>query len=411
MFVVYLIFTAAFALIAWRDLQLGLLLMITLLPSYLLRTEIFGLPTTLLEMLLVAFVTIWCIRRRPHVFSFFALPRSLALPIFLLVLASFISLFIAPDLASALGIWKAYFLEPMLLFFIIRFEHIDASRIFKALGITALFLSLVAILQWLTGQGIPIPWDIEGRVTSVFEYPNALGLFLGPIVIIGALSWRQDKKFWITTILLSAIAIVLAQSEAAVVAVLATLVIAGLSNKQTRNKTLLAVLTAILLITLSPWRGFVMEKLTLQDYSGQVRLTQWSETVEMLKDHWLFGAGLSGYPTVFEPYHQATHIEIFQYPHNIILNIWVELGLLGVIAFILLAYQAILEFWRRLKPAATTSSTLATFASLFALLEITIHGLVDVPYFKNDLAILTWILLAIIFSDKEKNKRSTPYET
>lgn len=127
----------------------------------------------------------------------------------------------------------------------------------------------------------------------------------------------------------------------------------------------------------------LFQKLTLQDYSGSVRLSQWSETIDMLQDHWLLGAGLSGYQTVFKPYHQATHLEIFQYPHNILLNIWVELGLLGLIAVGLLSWHVL-----RAEPSI----------AIFALLQMIIHGLVDVPYFKNDLAFLTWIFLAIILT-------------
>ncbi|MBI5794212.1 O-antigen ligase family protein [Candidatus Uhrbacteria bacterium] len=399
---IYLIVTAAFALIAWRDLRFSLLLLIALLPSYLLRTEIFGVPTTLLEMMLIVFVIVWFVKNGVSPI-FKGGSRGVTVAMTLLLLASLISLIIAPDHLSALGVWKAYFLEPILLFFIIRSEKLDATRIFKALGLTALVLSIVAIAQWVTTKGIPIPWDFERRVTSVFDYPNALGLFLGPIVILGFMSWRTTSRwFWILTIVLSTTAIVLAQSEAAIVAVLATLLIIGLTNPKTKNGTAVAFFVCAALIALSPWRGFMIEKLTLQDYSGQVRLTQWSETFEMLKDHWFLGAGLSGYPTVFERYHKAIHIEIFQYPHNILLNIWVELGVLGVIAFGLLAFQVLrtvpptsspFSALGRARPTGEASPPLIAF---FALLETTIHGLVDVPYFKNDLAILTWILLAIV---------------
>jgi putative inorganic carbon (HCO3(-)) transporter len=277
----------------------------------------------------------------------------------------------------------------------------------------------------------------------VFDYPNALGLFLGPIVVIACVELYQrvtggtertmavrmaeappttpstavvrdvtgPAGFWFIVAILSFVAIILAQSEAAIVAVVATVFLASLANRQTRFGTAVAFLVAVILITLSPWRGFVVEKLTLQDYSGQVRLTQWSETLDLLQDHWLLGAGLSGYPTVFAPYHKATHIEIFQYPHNLILNIWVELGLLGMIAFVLLAYQVVVSLRAPAPclPAGRKQSSgglLPRFAPrndtqmgvFLALLQMTIHGLVDVPFFKNDLAILTFVLLAIVFS-------------
>jgi len=398
MTLVLLTLTAAFGLTTWLNPRGGLLLLVALLPSYLLRTELFGVPTTLLELLLLTFVVLWTIKHRPAVSDL--LPtRNILAPLVLLIAAATISLFVAPDLMGAAGIWKAYFIEPILLFFIVRYElihaGITAEDLFKSLGLTALILSLVAIFQWITGAGLPIPWDIERRVTSVFDYPNALGLFLGPIVIIGGIHTRRVSKdistwFWPAVTILSLIATALAQSEAAIVAIMATLLLAGLVNKNTRRLTVAGTLALGALVLLSPWRADVVGKLTLQDYSGQVRLSQWSETMNLLQDRWLLGTGLSGYPTALEPYHQATHYEIFQYPHNIILNIWVELGLLGFIAVALLGWQ-LLARGRSIKLAS-----LAEYAALFALIEIAIHGLVDVPYLKNDLAILTWLLIAIL---------------
>jgi len=395
---VLIILTAAFGLTTWLNPRGGLLLLVALLPSYLLRTELFGVPTTLLELLLLTFVVVWLIKHRPALSSL--LPtRTILIPLGLLLLSSTVSLFVAPDLMGAAGIWKAYFIEPIILFFIVRHElirsSITAEDLFKALGLTAFILSLVAIVQWITGAGLPIPWDIERRVTSVFDYPNALGLFLGPVVIIGAMHTRRLTKdvstwFWPTVTILSLIATTLAQSEAAIVAIVATLLLGGFVNKKTRRFTIAGTLIMGALVLLPPWRADVVGKLTLQDYSGQVRLSQWSETVDLLQDHWMLGTGLSGYPTALEPYHQATHYEIFQYPHNIVLNIWVELGLLGLIAVALLAWQLLVR-GRSIKP-----ESLVGYAALFALIEIAIHGLVDVPYLKNDLAILTWLLIATL---------------
>ena len=131
-------------------------------------------------------------------------------------------------------------------------------------------------------------------------------------------------------------------------------------------------------------------KLTFNDYSGQVRRSQWRETVAMLKDNVVFGAGLNGYPTAMEPYHEAEQYEIFQYPHTIVLNVWTELGLLGLIAFALLAWRATAT----LRGAGTPP--MATTLAFLALVQMSIHGLADVPYFKNDLAMMAWLILAVI---------------
>ena len=120
----------------------------------------------------------------------------------------------------------------------------------------------------------------------------------------------------------------------------------------------------------------------------------------MLLDHPAFGAGLNAYPQTLAPYHDNTLYEIFQYPHNLFLNIWTELGLLGLIAFFWLAWLIIrTAVHGRLK---SRPYVLALFA---ALLAMTIHGLVDVPYFKNDLSVLTWILIVGLILQTQKPPR------
>jgi O-antigen ligase len=86
-------------------------------------------------------------------------------------------------------------------------------------------------------------------------------------------------------------------------------------------------------------------------------------------------------------------LEIFQYPHNLFLNIWVELGLLGVLSFLWLAF----EVWRLMAKTAGKAMPPYRLCIFAALLQMTIHGLADVPYFKNDLALFTWSLLALLF--------------
>jgi O-antigen ligase len=135
-----------------------------------------------------------------------------------------------------------------------------------------------------------------------------------------------------------------------------------------------------------------------------VRLTQWEETWNLLKDHPFVGAGLAGYPEALAPYHTHSHIEIFQYPHNLFLNAWTELGLLGLV---LLVFLGILLL--RSTPHVRTSwikmMVLAVFAEMF------IHGLVDVPYFKNDLSIFSWILVTLLLYDSQPSPTKTSSHT
>ncbi|MFH0951082.1 MAG: hypothetical protein V1765_01245, partial [bacterium] len=83
------------------------------------------------------------------------------------------------------------------------------------------------------------------------------------------------------------------------------------------------------------------------------------------------------------------------YPHNILLNFWTELGLLGMLLFVWLIVKYLVLTLRQLI-AKQNDSRYLTLGLLGAMITIIIHGLVDVPYFKNDLAIIFWLLLVLL---------------
>jgi len=399
----YLIVSAilvAFAILAYKNLKLALAILAGILPLYLIRFELGSLPTTLLELLIIIIVVIWLTKYKSWKTKL-AQYRKWFWPTVLLLLAATIGIFVAPDTLDALGIWKAYFVEPMLLFLVLLTtleKKEDLQMLFQALAITAIVLSLIAIVQYVTGFGIPAPWDIEGRVTSIFDYPNALGLFLAPIVGLSVVMLQEQRRaLWLVTILLGIVAIVLAKTEAALVAVPAGLLLTLLlSSAPKKTKILVLSIAVILGAVLFAVSGTVRSKILLEDYSGQVRRSQWSETIELLQDKPIFGAGLNGYPTALEPYHDPTFYEIFQYPHNIILNIWSELGVLGFIAVVWLAWLVLKTMKDCFASKTGSQHSKLLLAAFAALMIMAIHGLVDVPFFKNDLAVMTMMMLAVV---------------
>jgi len=215
-------------------------------------------------------------------------------------------------------------------------------------------------------------------------------------------AFNAKRRNWleITAIIAGIIAIYLSKTEAAYVAIpAALLVIFMMSSARKTLKLRVAGEAVLILIVLLAFVPAASKKLLLRDESGLVRQSQWSETTQMLLDNPAFGAGLNAYPEALEPYHDSTLYEIFQYPHTLIFNIWTELGLLGIFAFAWLAWFVMEAAWKNRK----NPEVVAIFA---ALLAMTIHGLVDVPYFKNDLSVLTWILIAGIVLQTQKNSEN-----
>ncbi len=412
---------AAFALLAWKNLRAAFLLFVGLLPVYLIRFTIGGLPTTALEILFVTLFIAWMIRREKRLIDI----RGWRLLLLLWIVVATVSLFVSPDFRAAAGVWKAYFIEPIIFFLLandlLRTDE-DREAALKALAATAIVIGASAIVQRFTGWGVPPPFngapippatDAEFRSTSFYGFPNAVGLFLAPLVPLFVMmasthppsrkEFRAVHFYWLASALLAATGVLLARSAGAVIGVLAGLFFMGLMHAHSRRPTaVIAVLGFILLLALPATRTYVTEKLTINDSSGRVRRLMWNETWNMLKDHPVFGAGLSGYPIVFDRYHQARYIEIFQYPHDEALNFWTETGFFGMLLFFATTARVFLVARRtRLADESTHPWTIALAAAFVVIL---VHGTVDVPYFKNDLAMQFWLLIALLSSIAAQKK-------
>ncbi len=424
--VLLILFFACFFYLASRNLLWGLILIAAFLPSYLIRFEILGIPLTVLEGMILISAAIWLIKSgRKNLksqISNLKNYREWRAAIGLFLLAATVAVFVSPDLRAALGIWKAYFIEPALFFLVLVTtvkNRVEAEKIILGLVLGALPVAIFAVIQKFTGWLIPNPfWAAEAtrRVTSVFGYPNAVALYLAPIVpfciylLIKVLKEQRTKNkeqnqkmFFIACSLLLALgsfllAIIFAQSAGALLALATVAALAGLIYKKTRYWAVGVVVLFFLIVPFTSFREPLSQEVLLRGRSGQLRLNMWGETVEMLRARPIFGAGLAGYQSAVEPYHILNWAEIYLYPHNLFLNFWTETGLAGLAGFLLL----VLNFYR-LGIKRTRNDELGIrnqglmLALLAAMTVILIHGLVDAPYFKNDLAIMFWLLLGLMF--------------
>lgn len=421
--VLIIIFCLCFTFLSYKKTSEMIAGTLFALPFYLIRFEFGGIPTTLLEIMIWCLFVGWLLKKRvviyEHCLKKIKLGRDLIGPrvlIGLLFLAATMAIFAnQTDPLSAIGIWKAYFLQPFLFWFIFIIEirtNKNRELIFTALGLSVLFIAIIGFYQKFTGWKMDPAFmigDQVDRITSVYGYPNAIGLYFGPIIVFylalltksvkQLFSDKTTKIYWrllfqSLVIISGALSIFLAKSDGAIIGLIAAAGIMALINKKTR---LLAIIAGVILI-LTIWfipalRAPVIEKITFHDWSGKVRVWMWKDSVKMLKDNWFFGAGLNNYPAKFAPYQSTTGIEIFQYPHNFILNFWSETGLLGVIAIVGLVV------WYFINLAKIKTEDKYLFLGLVGvMISMLVHGLVDVPYFKNDLAVLWWVWFGILIN-------------
>jgi O-antigen ligase len=143
--------------------------------------------------------------------------------------------------------------------------------------------------------------------------------------------------------------------------------------------------------------------------SISVRSEMWTESWRMIKDHYVLGAGLGGYQELMKNYHQKNYIEIYLYPHNIFLNFWSEIGIFGLLAFLGILFwyykRALIKQKDDLRFKIYDLRDLRILLAA-AMTVVVVHGLVDVPYFKNDLSVFFWILIGAMWIENIRQKEA-----
>ena len=99
---------------------------------------------------------------------------------------------------------------------------------------------------------------------------------------------------------------------------------------------------------------------------------------------------MNGHPTI------AVYQPDLAHPHNLILDLWLSAGLLGLIGYALVVVALARRgwrLWRRASGAAGATAAwrrIAVVGVLGALLATLTHGMVDSAYFQPDLALAFW---------------------
>jgi len=373
-----------------------------LAPAYALRWRFGQIPTTLLEdVLLVTLLafTVEVVRSRRSA----AWRNPFLIPALVFVVAGAISVVTAPHLLPALGLFRAYLLEPMA-FGVVVFNVVSTPR--RALlvlgglwagatvaGLANSSVVLVAIARhaYEVAQTPPV---------VIYQTANAVALFVVPLAAVaGSLALHGqglERRLGAGFFAVAALVTLLSFSRGGYLAFAA--VVVGLALSHRRRLPLLgaAAAVAVLLFLLPPIRQRVLIE-TQNVYGNTVvsRLELWTATLNLLRERPLQGAGLAGFEERVAPFFHHVHTSAsFVDPHNLVLNFWVETGLLGLLAMAWIIFVGFRVSWKGWRAGAEGWRPYQ-LGVLLALVGVLVHGLVDVPYFKNDLSLEFWTLLAI----------------
>jgi len=385
--------------VSLKNIKWGVVLLPAILPLYLWRTSLLNVPTTFLELGIYAVFLAWLVHllvRKPKII--FKTPFTWSL-VWLLV-AAIISATISSDLRTSLGLLKGWFIDPLLVYvlFVNVLKANDLKNVFFSFAFGGGILSVFGVYYLLTGQ---VTYD--GRLAIFFENPNQLSLYLVPVVIL-ALAETQVFKDWRRCLgwvifALAGTNLVFTYSYGGLLALVGALVVASLFIW--RQKWLApivggGVLTILLLSRLA--NGKIAPILDLVGRSSSsVRLEIWQTSWQLVKENSFWGIGLGRFqPVYLEKVRQlfATPLELnVLHPHNLFLAFWLNLGFVGLFSllWILIRFFAVFAVLIKKVKGENRLLLLGLFAAMTATI---IHGLVDAPYWKNDLSVIFIILLA-----------------
>jgi putative inorganic carbon (HCO3(-)) transporter len=370
------------------------------LPLYAARWSYGPLPTTLLENLVVATIALYLFARwRQQRLRPIATGYDIAIA--LLLLSGIISVLVANDHRAALGLYRAYFIEPIALFYVasdLLRRRGDFRTLLLGFGIgTSCFAVLnigvfaAAALQNAIHFGAP--------PSAIYTSSNAVAMFLEPpmafaVALILFSDDRRDRRLALAWALVLAAALVLTFSRGGFLALAVFAVLTLLKVRPDLRRPLLvigvvaavAVLLIVVVASTTPLMKARFSYVAL-NYTLQTRSAIFTATLHMIAANPILGVGLGGYV-----YNLHGFPEI--YPHDLYLSFWVELGLLGLLAFLYIFAKLLVSAWRALSLASGFERALV-WGVVGTVVLWAVHGVVDSPYWKNDLSVEFWLVAAI----------------
>ncbi|TMD93338.1 MAG: O-antigen ligase family protein, partial [Chloroflexi bacterium] len=268
------------------------------LPLYVVRYRVGPLPTTLLEDLIGVTVaayalTLWSERRLPGART------TYDIPILLLLVAGVMGIVASPDHTRALGIYRAYFVEAVLVFYmavdLIRSKkELRTVLLGGAAGAAVLAIGQVAVfVVALAHHSV----QIDNAPAFLNTSANAVALYLEPPLAFAigfALFPSSSRERWpavaLLALLLVAMVLTLSRAGYGALAVLAAVMILSVTNRRVRLGIVGGLTVALLAALELP---FINQRLSTLNHSVQLRLSIYHQALTMLSQRPIFGAGIS----------------------------------------------------------------------------------------------------------------------
>lgn len=402
--------------VSFRAPRYALLLPVLMLPTYLFRFTVFGIPVTLLEAVLLATILGTYVMHGKELLRTLRVWPYLA-PTIVFLVAGILATAAAQNKIQAVGGLKVLIIEPILFAVAVNYWYQTQNTLkrlfFFALTVSATVIAAVALANYFQ-NGAYVNFDLT-RLTTYFGNPNYLASFLlaGLTATLYLILYTTAKiRFAVAcAFLLQAIAFYFTRSDTATLALLVSvifLVFTKYHKKLPHTRIILPVFVILALVIsffmfvlisspfFTPW----LEAGKLQTLLSRAYIYQ--TAFKIIHAFPLFGVGPLNFHEAYTTFVSLDSPEKnVALAHNTLLDFWTQFGILGLLAYLWLLIRLVrICVSSRIKPSIA-------FGTSAIVLALTLHGMFDSQYHKNDYAVIFWLMIALAtFSDSS----STPYE-
>ncbi len=235
-----------------------------------------------------------------------------------------------------------------------------------------------------------------------FGSPNDLAAFLLFALPLAVAGWLTEKKwsvksiFWVLMLALFSLSFLMTLSRGAFFGLVLALGLVLISSKNKKAFFALAFLLALFTLSSPILRQSVVKSLQSKDITITQRLLSWKTAANMIQTHPFLGNGVNMYYQKSPSFYPESKVHR-GYPHNCYLQMWSEIGIFGLISFLI----PLLVYLLKSIINSGASSTLLQKTLFVGTVAFLIQAFVDTHFYALQPSFLFWIFWALFIASQK----------
>lgn len=365
-----------------------ILLLILIFSRPFISSSAFPYLNLVHSFILLIFLFIWLIYKGASIRKI----QSLKYPLLLFCLALIISAVFSIDKLNSLKELYKYINGFLLFLIAASLAYKDRIRLIRAIVWAGFIISILAIYQYFFGfrhileylaknpsvSSFTLDYIQRKRVFFPFVTPNILA---GYLIMIIPLALINKNRAWF--ILPLSFALLLTKSLGAFLTLFLGLVIYfHLQGKLGKRKTIILFGLLIIISLLFMERTTAQKQYFQPVFSTLMRLSYWRETLSIIKSKPLTGMGIGNF-----------NLTQSRYAHNSYLQIWAEMGILGIASFLWLIIAIFQSATKNIRSSSNKELIIGLIAANTVFL---IHNFIDFSLFLPEVTFIWWTIFGLI---------------